>query len=211
MKTATGIERFQEERGFGKWFNMLFAVVKTRDSCQPEQALGPSSLQKTNIDDIDKSEKGELFIPVKKRQKVRANEKLDAAAIEVMDVVKESLKNDHTKDLIAFMKEEMDKSCEHELNLAQLMCSSRQNYVPNYQIQQQQPSHQVTPPCSTVSNGEGTSMFAGYYPGWHGAVYGRDQQNSSNMFDQSSDVSQRTRLPSVSNENRCGGKTFKSL
>ena len=32
MKTATGIKRFQEERGFGKWFNMLFPLVKSRDS-----------------------------------------------------------------------------------------------------------------------------------------------------------------------------------
>ena len=42
QKTATGIKRYQEDRGFGKWFDALFDVVKTRDSCQPEQALEPS-------------------------------------------------------------------------------------------------------------------------------------------------------------------------
>lgn len=43
QKTATGIKRYQEDHGFGSWFNALFAVVKTRDSCQPERALEPSS------------------------------------------------------------------------------------------------------------------------------------------------------------------------
>ena len=43
QKTATGIKRYQEDRGFGKWFNALFDMVKTRDSCQPEQALEPST------------------------------------------------------------------------------------------------------------------------------------------------------------------------
>ena len=35
QKTATGIKRFQEDRGFGKWFSTLFEVVKTRDSHLP--------------------------------------------------------------------------------------------------------------------------------------------------------------------------------
>ena len=34
MKTASGIERFVEERGYGKWFDLLYVLVKTRDSCQ---------------------------------------------------------------------------------------------------------------------------------------------------------------------------------
>ena len=42
QKTATGIKRYQEDRGFGKWFNALFDVVKTRDSRQRERALEPS-------------------------------------------------------------------------------------------------------------------------------------------------------------------------
>ena len=35
MKTATGIKRFQEECGFGKWFNMLFSLEKSGDLCKP--------------------------------------------------------------------------------------------------------------------------------------------------------------------------------
>lgn len=42
IKTATGIKRFQDSQGYGKWFPTLFAVAKTRESCQPEQAIEPS-------------------------------------------------------------------------------------------------------------------------------------------------------------------------
>eukprot|EP00112_Aurelia_sp_Birch-Aquarium-sp1_P020940 Seg551.7 transcript_id=Seg551.7/GoldUCD/mRNA.D3Y31 product="hypothetical protein" protein_id=Seg551.7/GoldUCD/D3Y31 len=44
-KSASGISRFQEDRAFGKWFNQLLPLVKSRESCQPEQAWEPSSVQ----------------------------------------------------------------------------------------------------------------------------------------------------------------------
>lgn len=36
IKTTTGIKNFLQDRGYGAWFDKLFAIVKTRDSCQPE-------------------------------------------------------------------------------------------------------------------------------------------------------------------------------
>ena len=33
IKTGTGIKRFQDEKGYGTWFNILFPLVKSRDSC----------------------------------------------------------------------------------------------------------------------------------------------------------------------------------
>ena len=49
-----------------------------------------------------------------------------------MNVVKDTLKNDPTKDLIAFMimRKEMDKSREHELKLVGLMQGFRQSNMP---------------------------------------------------------------------------------
>ena len=44
VKTASGITRFQDEKGYGKWFNQLFPLIQTRASCQPEQAIEPSSV-----------------------------------------------------------------------------------------------------------------------------------------------------------------------
>ena len=42
-KSASGIKRFQEDRDYGKWFNQLLPLVKSRESCQPEQAIEPST------------------------------------------------------------------------------------------------------------------------------------------------------------------------
>jgi len=53
QKTATWIKQFQEEHGFGKRFNALFQLVKTRDSCQPEQAFEPSSSNSETSLDTD--------------------------------------------------------------------------------------------------------------------------------------------------------------
>ena len=33
-------------KGMGKWFNQLFPLIQTRASCQPEQAIEPSSVHK---------------------------------------------------------------------------------------------------------------------------------------------------------------------
>lgn len=132
QRTATGIKRFQEDHGFGNWFHALFEVVKTRDSCQPEKALEPStsnSARSSPTSDV-LAEEGQdpLFVPVKnvkKRQSTK--EKLDATTVEVMNLVKATIENDPTKELITFMREEMEKSCEHEFKLFQLMLSQRAN------------------------------------------------------------------------------------
>ena len=121
MKTATGIKRFQEECGFGKWFNMLFSLVKSGDLCRPELALEPSSVEQPSTKKASPDEgKERIFVPVKKKQKVKASEKISENAIEAVNVIKDTLKNGPTKDLIAFMKEEMEKS-EHEFKVVGLM------------------------------------------------------------------------------------------
>ena len=130
IRTATGIKRFQEDRGLGNWFKPLCAVVETRDSCQPDQAIEPSSFeQSTSSEKSSKSpeedkslqdelgnngdSEGGIFIPIKKRKKEKPKEKLAAAVMEAAELVKEVVNNDPTKDLISFLREEMNKSREH--------------------------------------------------------------------------------------------------
>ena len=135
IKTATGIKRFQDSQGYGKWFPTLFAVVKTRESCQPEQAIEPSQSPCSSLSQVDKatdddlgstaSTETEMFIPKKRARKEKTKSPIDAALVETLDLVKEVVKNDPTKDLINFMREEMDKAREHELKLFHLLQSSR--------------------------------------------------------------------------------------
>jgi uncharacterized protein (DUF885 family) len=175
IKTATGIKRFQEERGFGNWFNALFALVKSRDSCKPELALEPSSLsldQQSTEATTDENRKDKLFIPIKKKPKLKPLEKLTETAAEAMNVVKETLKNDPTKDLIAFMREEMDKSREHELKLVGIMQSFRQSNMPF----QSPPQFQSVPgmPC-----GEGSLLSTTNYPTWNIAIGSPNQPTAA--------------------------------
>ena len=51
--------------------------------------------------------------------------KLDATTVEVMKLFKETIEIDQTKELITFMREEMEKSHEYELKLFQLMVLQR--------------------------------------------------------------------------------------
>ena len=68
ITTGTGIKIFQDSKGYGKWFNQLFQLVKSRDSCQPEQAVEPSAhLNESDPileDDSNKTEKTNQFMPL---------------------------------------------------------------------------------------------------------------------------------------------------
>ena len=87
VKTVTGIDRFQEQRNYGSWYPLLFSLVKTRDSCQPERAAEPSTGGSEVVDgqssassasSLEESEQStvkassddkKLFVPVKNRGK----------------------------------------------------------------------------------------------------------------------------------------------
>ena len=71
IKIATGIERFQDSKGFGNWFIQL---VKSRDSCQPDQAVEPSahlSESESKSEDAYNNNQGataKQFIPIKTKK-----------------------------------------------------------------------------------------------------------------------------------------------
>ena len=103
-----------------------------------DQAIEPSSLEQSTSSekssksaDFDKSfedhvennedSEGGLFIPIKKRKKEKPKEQLEAAILEASELVKEVVNNDPTKELINFLREEMDRSREHECKMIQLL------------------------------------------------------------------------------------------
>lgn len=58
VKTATGIQRFQDDKNLGQWFNQLYPFVKSRESAQPEQAIEPSASQDVALDENEDSAYG---------------------------------------------------------------------------------------------------------------------------------------------------------
>ena len=151
VKTATGVKRIQDEKQLGAWFNQLFPLVQTRDSCNPDMAVeSSSSLQlsdgepvkrasdnRTPTDEIsgDGIDQGEdsdkkQFVPIRKgkRKKVKSQNSSSAlsTAVELFEKV---VNNDPTTQLMSFFKEENQRACEHELKLMELFMSQRQPSV----------------------------------------------------------------------------------
>ena len=151
VKTSTGVKRVQDEKQLGAWFNQLFPLVQTRDSCNPDMAVeSSSSLQLSDgepvkrasdnrtptdeqssdgLDQGDDSDKKQ-FVPIRKgrRKKVKSQNSSSAlsTAVELFEKV---VNNDPTTQLIHFFKEENQRAREHELKLMELFMSQRQPAV----------------------------------------------------------------------------------
>ncbi len=129
MKTASGIKRFQEEHGYGPWFNQLFALVKTRDSCQPEQAIEPSaqgsetsslqsqrpSPERSEQTDLTGSVENspEFFVPVKQSKKAKEN-----MLQEVVGMLKKVVQRDPMKEVLESLEKRQTKQEGMSFNLS---------------------------------------------------------------------------------------------
>ena len=127
IKTGTNIKRFQEDKSYGAWFQKLCEVVKTRDSCQAEQAIEPSATQfyrnqiasgSTPTEDTSTSEaastnQSNVFVPIKPANQ-KSSRELDPIS-EAMKLMKTIAEKDPSKELINLMKEDAQKPREHEL------------------------------------------------------------------------------------------------
>ena len=127
------------QKNYGSWFPMLFPLVKTRDSCQPERAVEPSTGGSEDVDgqssaspasSLEESEQSmvntssedkKLFVQVKNRGKKRKN--VSSSAVECMEKL---LERDPTKELLKFYKEENEKARRHELQLMEMIMSVQQ-------------------------------------------------------------------------------------
>ena len=138
------MKRFQDDKGYSTWFNKLFEVVKTRDSCRPELALEPSAsreevTQSTENEGNSESSQdcaGKQFVPVKSAPTKK--QKKEDPLVEAIHLMRSVIENDPTKQLIQFLKSDIEKSREHEVKLFQLLLS---HFNPNPQTQYGLASH----------------------------------------------------------------------
>lgn len=132
VKTASGIENFTRDRGYGVSFNNLYSLVKTRDSCNPDKAVEPSALLTAKGSDdesevLDVNTEGsssgqreqKKFVPVRKNRKRKQTDD-NCTHSEVFQLMRGMIENDPTRDLIAMMREDMERSRQHELRLMQV-------------------------------------------------------------------------------------------
>ena len=109
--------------------------MKTRDSCNPKMGIVPSALEnvaaEANESEMESEDvtsnksdenggKDNLFIPIKRDKK----KKKEDVAAEALQALNKIVERDHTKELIDFMKDQIQKSQEHELKVLQMILSS---------------------------------------------------------------------------------------
>ena len=156
VKTASGIENFIRDRGYGTTFNNLYSLVKTRDSCNPDKAVEPSasltakgSGDESEVLDVntDSSTSGEKeqkkFVPVRKNRKRKQTDD-NCTLTEAFQLMRGMLENDPTRDLIAMMREDMERSRQHELRLMQVFMGTS---------------------SASLGSPYAATMYPGYFPG----------------------------------------------
>ena len=163
-KTSTGVKRFQDDKGYSTWFNQLFEVVKTCDSCRPELAVDvePSATRKEvtqsteNEGNSETSQDcvGKQFVPVKSAPTKKL--KKEDPLVEAIHLMR-AIENDPTKQLIQFLKSGIEKSREHEVRLFQLLLTHSN---PNPQAQYGLASHHQGGYVSPSGINQGLSMPA---------------------------------------------------
>ena len=123
IKTGTGIKRFQEQKGFGEWFQKLFALVRTRDSCKPEEAIEPSAKSSTSEEPDDDDSVDKVFVPLRSKKNPRRKDSSETTG-QLVELVKSMIENDPTKEMINTIREEVKESREHEMRMFQLMMNT---------------------------------------------------------------------------------------
>ena len=134
IKAATGVKRFQDDKNYEVWFDRLFELVKTRDSCRPDLATEPlMNVPVTDCnDDVDNEDQDlakdhpstQLFVPVKTAPKKRKRKGDNTEILtEAVNLLKTAVENDASKEMLAFLKEDIEKSRQHELKLFKLLCT----------------------------------------------------------------------------------------
>ena len=165
IATKSGIKRIQDEKGYGQWFGLLYPLIKSRDSCQPEQAIEPDSLNESISGPSGSEESSSLsreptppmFVPIKRSAKEK-KEDLNEAIARTMEVMKKAIENDPTKDILALMRDDMKQAREQDLRFQQLMGTILQQQVSSNQAAQSWPSYGHPAP--------------GYVPGHSGHMHG---------------------------------------
>jgi len=156
-KTSTGVKRFQDDKGYSTWFNQLFEVVKTRDSCRPELAVEPSSREDVNQSTDNEGNSGasqgcagKQFVPVKSAPTKKL--KKEDPLVEAIHLMRSAIENDPTKQLMQFLKSDIEKSREHEVKLFQMLLT-HSNPSPQTQYGLASHHHGDCVPASGINQG----------------------------------------------------------
>ena len=175
FKTATGISNYKDEKDYSKWFDMLFPLINSRESCQPEQAVEPSAGPSTSsiesginvFDDDSETETStsiksddKLFVPKPTKKNKKGENNLVEKTAEVLESVKSLVQSQQTSSFLEFMEKENARARAHEIEILKLLIPSSQNPVQgNFEARSTSSVHQPWQPYGPV----GISTPLGHY------------------------------------------------
>ena len=61
IRTATGIAKFRDGKCIGSWFDKLYPLIKSRDSCQPERGMEPL------LNENEQGSSQAVYVPIKSK------------------------------------------------------------------------------------------------------------------------------------------------
>ena len=120
IRTASGITNFRQNKDLGRWFEVLYPFIKSRDSCQPERGAEPShggdaADAEFPADDDEEQRPQETFVPRNSSKRT----KNDLLA-EVIKSVNTLVEKDDSKEIVDLIREENEKNRKHQMEMLKL-------------------------------------------------------------------------------------------
>ena len=119
------------------------------------------------------------FIPVKHKGKAKKKDDIDNFNNHVPELIEKTIKIDPTKEIVNFLKDEMERSRQHELQLLRLLTNQTVNQAPGSYGNAAVPSqmHGNTVPNSSGFPLQPFYMYQAQYPPLHQGQSYPDSQN----------------------------------
>ena len=123
QRTASGISRYQVKKGYGKWWDILFPLVASRESADPSNIVEPPFYNDNQNTDPENDLGGSKNATAEKKCECKPKENKETIERSLLTLTKSFIDNDPTEKLLKFMAEEIGKSRKHEIEIMKLMFS----------------------------------------------------------------------------------------
>ena len=120
-RTASGIARYRVEKGYGKWWHILFTLVARRQSSDPNNMIEPSfdtinqrvesETQPNEVTNVS-SQNGKTNMKKQKEKKLEQD---------IVNLARSFIENNPTKKLLNFLASENERPRRHEAEIMRMM------------------------------------------------------------------------------------------
>ena len=121
--TASGISRYQVEKGYGKWWDILFPLVTSRKPADTSNIVEQPFYNDNQNTDAENDLGGSKNATAEEKCECKPKENKETIERSLLTLTKSFIDNDPTEKLLKFMAEEIGKSRKHEIEMMKLMFS----------------------------------------------------------------------------------------